>query len=380
MNVGFGCSSDRADPVVPEVDTSEPDPCELIRCDDGDPCTDDFCQQPGECIFVPRNAHQACEDNVHCSRPTPCHINTCEVDECGLKRCRLSIEDGCRACDNGAAWVCAQSSPCRPGRCDEAAGICRFDEALDGCDAWCSTSRSVSLFNLRWVEPEQEVAVAGTVSPATLACDACKCEVPMVLRSGLDSLRLEAAPGDEPLTCRISACSDPGIECLPFIVGRDYFVRGVVRARAAADAKEQAPQFDVEADADAPGANIDRLEVESFCPSLHPTDTAVLGPLAGRLDGGGDVATFELVGFSSGTMVRFVDCVGCDRFGVLPISSLITLLDGELRLDLNMTTGTGLARLIGQGNRFIGELLDPTGAFVAVITLDLVPMDPPPLP
>jgi hypothetical protein len=103
-------------------------------CDDGEPCTDDACDAPGRCAVTP-NSGNPCDDGDGCTGPDACDAGTCVGD-------LLTCDDGVSCTDDycdGAGCVsepvdgfCAESNECamlrcRPGDPDAGADGCVVD-------------------------------------------------------------------------------------------------------------------------------------------------------------------------------------------------------------------------------------------------------------
>ncbi len=72
------------------------------QCDDGVPCTDDFCASDGRCVNLPNSA--TCDDHVYCN---------------GMETC-----DARRGCVRGVPVACNANDVCLMDRCDEATRSC----------------------------------------------------------------------------------------------------------------------------------------------------------------------------------------------------------------------------------------------------------------
>lgn len=73
------------------------------QCDDGVPCTSDYCSADGRCAHVPDTS--VCDDGVYCN---------------GLESCDVR-----RGCVRGAPLACDDNDGCTTDRCDEATHECR---------------------------------------------------------------------------------------------------------------------------------------------------------------------------------------------------------------------------------------------------------------
>ena len=161
--------------------------CSALICDDGDPCTGDFCDPAIGCVFLP-NPNVACDDGDPCTEFDKCQLDqtckgapkncgsgyvcqngecvcvpSCQGKECGTDgcggSCGVCVEPGkgckdgkcmcipdcnCRACGpDGCGGTCGDgclaNESCIEGRC-----ICQpdcFDKecGYDGCGGNCAT-------------------------------------------------------------------------------------------------------------------------------------------------------------------------------------------------------------------------------------------------
>jgi hypothetical protein len=88
-----------------------------VVCDDGDPCTTDFCDRASGCVYRPNTL--ACDDG------NPCTTD----DRCAAGVCAGTWNESCCQADAD----CADSNPCTQDRCDTGTGTCSWDGApLDG--------------------------------------------------------------------------------------------------------------------------------------------------------------------------------------------------------------------------------------------------------
>ncbi|MBM4354478.1 MAG: hypothetical protein FJ109_11920 [Deltaproteobacteria bacterium] len=136
-------------------------PGPLKSCDDGNPCTDDACGQGGTCVYTPNQA--ACDDANACTAGDKCDQgkctytglvkcddgNVCTTDFCDpVTGCKhqdnqVPCDDGdvcttgdkCESgkCKGGAQLACNDGNPCTDDSCDPAKG-CLFTVNQAACD------------------------------------------------------------------------------------------------------------------------------------------------------------------------------------------------------------------------------------------------------
>ncbi len=149
--------------------TPPPETCDPEQCDDGNPCTFDYCKD-GQCVFPnkppgtscadddPCNGEEMCDGEGHCAPQEPMDCSDddpCTADGCDSEtgECTHEAVDGCctdddqcgegLTCDpEGHRCVpsqecqedqdCVVYDPCQRGVCDPETHTCSF-EAIDGC-------------------------------------------------------------------------------------------------------------------------------------------------------------------------------------------------------------------------------------------------------
>lgn len=77
----------------------------ILPCDDGNPCTDNFCTSGVGCEYVPGNEGGLCESGLGI-----CVQGTCCVPDCGVIECG---DDGCV----GSCGTCGNDEGCQNGQC-----------------------------------------------------------------------------------------------------------------------------------------------------------------------------------------------------------------------------------------------------------------------
>lgn len=103
---------------------------ELTRCDDTNPCTDDYCDPVDGCVHRP-NA-RPCDDGERCTGPDVCGAGICQAGP-ALGCCQSAADcptpDACHIaeCQDGACITtprCADDDPCTLDECDN--GECQY--------------------------------------------------------------------------------------------------------------------------------------------------------------------------------------------------------------------------------------------------------------
>ena len=102
--------------------------CQCGGCDDGDVCTDDWCEQvnggAGSCKFEPNT--QACDDGNPCTGPDKCFQGQCSgpllpLNEINLEQCLCGEDSDCAPLDDGnpcnGQLFCAKAEVDAPGLC-----------------------------------------------------------------------------------------------------------------------------------------------------------------------------------------------------------------------------------------------------------------------
>lgn len=373
--LAVGCG--QAEPVV-EIDTRLP--CFESHCIDHDFCTEDRCLPSGECVFVPNNPELACQTDLHCDSENPCVTGRCKLDRCDNLRCEFTEASGCRPC-GPLFGHCDDGNPCTAERCDEASGMCIFGVEVEGCDRRCSVSGAVRVIDAAWVHPGFEGAFRGRVGVADFGCDGgCECDKPARLVEDISAIALEAAPGVEPRTCRVSSCGGAlDVDCGPFAYGREYVIWGLGSWRDPASAKDSIPP---RPEPDAGGApmpqGVNALRVDGFCPSTALGDGALLGPWAGVYESGGLIAELQLsLRLVEGSWVSaeavVVGCLGCAAVGLGQGRMTVDVTEPGLLLGFEVDGRPALARVLGREGRLTGDVLRDDGSFVGILTLTPLP-------
>ncbi len=117
-------------------------PGELTICDDGKPCTDDYCDAlQGGCVFKPKLAGTPCNDGLCASGGSCDQLGTCvglkQLCDDG-KKCTIdSCDKATGGCTNTALAVgtpCDDGELCTVGESCNAAGECAPPPGQKGCD------------------------------------------------------------------------------------------------------------------------------------------------------------------------------------------------------------------------------------------------------
>ena len=117
---------------------SESECTEDSDCDDGDRCTEDFCEIfDGEEFGVCRSEDILCDPPSFCQEdsdcpedPSPCYEPFCELIEDGFGVCRIEDSNLCGACEEDSD--CNDGDVCTSDFCAEPFGICSSDD-IPGC-------------------------------------------------------------------------------------------------------------------------------------------------------------------------------------------------------------------------------------------------------
>lgn len=388
-------------------DESRP-PISFCVCDDGDPCTDDFCIQPGECQHVPAAAALACHGDHHCNEATSCNGGTCEPFlGCGFLRCTVEP----RVCDDGddctldrcepgtgcvfarvdqggvcsAASDCDDDNACTEGFCTDFPGCGRFCEhrpndckpceSASDCGAPCQVSRCVQgacvyeppdrfcdyqCFAPITIDVDKDgdgIDFRGLAAPIDTDCDGCRCQRELVLvgKERHLTLRVESVDGPPWGMCEVDRCS--GVTtCAPLRAGRGYMVRGPWR----------------QADRVVNGVHLGpyTMGVDTSCLAVH--SELMLGPWRMTLELEGGVTTqFEaaVVSVDEGP-TRFEVAGTTDGIGI-PAQTML-LPSGTFRLGTRLETKLGPFEgdVFSGPNAIAGDLIGPDGRR-AVLRIEL---------
>ncbi len=129
------------------------------KCNDGNPCTDDSCDQVVGCVSKPNQG--SCDDGDKCTSGDTCVVGVCKAGKlvscddgnaCTSELCNVqvgciviqngeacsdgnacTVGDGCKggACVAGAKQDCADNNPCSLDTCDTTSGACSHDANAD---------------------------------------------------------------------------------------------------------------------------------------------------------------------------------------------------------------------------------------------------------
>lgn len=358
----FACSE--VEPVVApfaDIDVTNSESCLREGCFDNDPCTEDRCLETGQCVFVPNDPENACLEDAHCDLGTECVIGRCELNECGLKRCRFEETSDCRPCFPGLGGSCFDGDPCTRGFCDERAGRCRFEQLE--CDPRCSAQAAMAEVGSAPLEAGIERAFVGPVNAFERTCSTgCRCEVPSYLMAGTASgLRLLDPLTGVPMTCRLDVCGDePILDCAPFYKSRDIVVFGET----------------VDLDPAAPARTPDALRIHTSCPAMWNSGsfggswraTLQRGPShEGETlpDLGFGEATMRLIGFAVPNIdagFEAHECQGCDSLGLTSITVEIQREDEGFAATFHWSNGTAKGSLRPIEGALVANLVTSDGA------------------
>ncbi|MFO0749773.1 MAG: hypothetical protein U1F43_29495 [Myxococcota bacterium] len=194
-------------------------------CDDGDPCTDDFCNG-SKCSHLPAGVVAACEFDSHCQDDDACTVDHCVPNEaCGFSRCEhVRIDSACVSCRT--TLDCG--TPCALTECVD--GRCQFGEEDPLCDVRCFDPLAQAPGNVAFASVGSAVTLRGLAAAVGQeACDTlvCGCDEGLVLR-GEDGFDMALAGDDLAAygTCQADQCV--GTErCRPLARGHGYVLWGV---------------------------------------------------------------------------------------------------------------------------------------------------------
>jgi triacylglycerol lipase len=112
-------------------------------CDDGDPCTWEYCED-GHCAYAPECSQPGCTEcdtDEDCTAGPPCSTGVCDVHGCQDKTCRYILCDDDNPCtiDECVGDVCTHEerscdigNACKVGSCDPATGVCQYEDRPEG--------------------------------------------------------------------------------------------------------------------------------------------------------------------------------------------------------------------------------------------------------
>lgn len=357
--------------VDAEVDLANS--CFSNGCFDNDPCTEDRCLETGLCLFVPNEPENACLQDFHCDTGTQCVVGRCEVNDCGLKRCRFEQVPECRPC-GPMFGGCFDGDPCTPDVCDEVKAICEPRPAALECESRCSALNAVTVAEIQWMGAGFETTFVGRLHVETADCETgCECEVPLRLKDWDSFAPILVDPTTEqPLTCLLNACgNEPVIDCGDKVLGREVTVFGRTMLLGGDKDAAGAPAQDA---AEPPRSEVDALVAATMCPSTRV------------FSGGGDgrwSATLEREGItvtalfdSSPSVAPFlaaIECDGCEALGLEGMTLLITPEGDNLWASLSWSAESAQAFLYPIEGALVSELLAPDGSVFGRLALEHAP-------
>ena len=107
-------------------------PCDPAMCFDGDPCTDDFCTEDGQCVNIPNPDCGGCTDPAQCNDGDPCTADFCQNGECQ----NIPIP-GCGQVDCDGPEDCNDGNDCTADFCQ--GGEC-LNLGIPGCGGDCQVA------------------------------------------------------------------------------------------------------------------------------------------------------------------------------------------------------------------------------------------------
>lgn len=328
--------------------------CVGVVCDDGDPCTFDFCDPAtGLCRHdgTPAGADVAARPNPECSDDGGCDDgDPCTADACVLwDVCQPTLGGSCQhepiaGCEKSCALA-----PCSDGlRCTE--DVCRSDgtcefRPLYGCVEMCSGAGAVATADVPFDGTIGAVKVGGAiVEHGPPACDdgpLCGCVAGVAVADATGRLGLAGDGVEGPWGCRSTGCGVAVWRCAPAERGREYWLVGekVPRAFGA-----EAPAGDVPG-VPAPPPQVD-LVVSDYC--LKTTPKGLAGLYRGQVEPMGDAppryAELTIAATNPVTLTFAVSCPGCSTAPSEPwqIDGL-RVTDGRLSFTARRPAVTGSA-------------------------------------
>jgi len=133
----FLCTPAIKGPPPSTTTTTTPGGCTPAQCQDGNPCTQDVCNNQNQCVHPPATDGTACDDGSACTL-----VDTCSSGICGgAFNCDDGIACTVDSCAGGTCThggdnsICADASACTVNTCDAVFG-CQTTNAADGttCD------------------------------------------------------------------------------------------------------------------------------------------------------------------------------------------------------------------------------------------------------
>lgn len=366
-----------ATPPTSDTDTQLADAtrCTPGSCDDGDPCTDQYCNTAtGECVY-----------SVYAAQAPECQgVGDCDDDDpCTLDECVFVSDDN--ACVGGFWSYCKHTaSPqacggCQNSGCDDA-DPCTLDTCLDdgtclhsatpNCESRCSSANAVAVDAIfaGAYALGQSVTAAGRADaiedPTCTPANGCDCQRELGLFGQDAALFLE--PGDaslSPFQCREDSCTNETTVCAPLWRDARYWVWGTLDGRYPYGAQLPAE------DPGRPAPPANTLRVEGFC--LQTNEVGLPGLYSATwdtLDGSVVHADVEIrVGLDAMTMtITPRSCADCPEWLYLPAPQTVPIdvYEGYLEIDHEAPGACGApaaagARLFSQGNQLVGPYYDP---------------------
>jgi hypothetical protein len=115
------------------------------RCDDGNPCTTDYCQR-GRCFHLGRN-YGSCDDGLYCTENDRCEQGVCV----------------------GSPRVCrGEADYCHAAYCDEQSASCVVDLRHYGCVDFCDTPSLQRTYDFGWRRGNLRVWGGGIAEATTV--------------------------------------------------------------------------------------------------------------------------------------------------------------------------------------------------------------------
>ncbi len=127
-------------------------------CEDGDPCTNDYCDQTGNCMHIPSPGCGGCKGDFSCDDANPCTYDICNpetgtcmhstIPNCGTAGCVSAFQcedyndctvDNCVFAPNGVGLCAHSANLSYPGKCCDPTSSAIFCNDGNSCTSdYCS--------------------------------------------------------------------------------------------------------------------------------------------------------------------------------------------------------------------------------------------------
>ncbi|MCB9731784.1 MAG: hypothetical protein H6745_04005 [Deltaproteobacteria bacterium] len=331
-----------ADTVTGDTGGGDTTPsCVGVTCDDGDPCTVDFCDpSTGLC------RHDGTAPAADAARPAPECLDNSDCDDGDACTTDLCVPwDACYptgggACEHQAIAGCSSScalTPCSDGkRCTEdvcrADGTCEF-RPLYGCVEMCSGAGANVVADAPFLTEDAALKFGGVIrEDANQACNDgpyCDCVAGAVVEDATGRLPIAPSGAGGTWGCGSTGCATPEWMCTPVEHERAYWLTGKVSQRVFfADV----PAGEAPGAAPAPPPEVE-LSVGDYC--LQTTPAGLAGLYRGVFESLGDAAPryaeLTIARTNPLTLTLVVACPGCSAIPSEPwLIGNLRVTDGRL--------------------------------------------------